>query len=76
MRKILTLVIITGSLSSCMLTASTPSGIKEFYRGQTGLVVTGKAKPNTDDSYHQTQRATDYNSLQALQTKLEGMNNE
>ena len=71
--KVVVLLIAVGSLSSCMWTASTPSGLREFYRGQTGLVVTGKASPDSDDTYHKTQRATDGNALEALMMKMEGM---
>jgi len=46
----------TLSLSSCMMVAATPSGIREFARGQNGLVVTGKSAPNKLDEYHKTQR--------------------
>lgn len=57
---------------------STPSGIREFYRGQNGLVTTGKASPDKDDAYHKTQRATDSNSLDRLLAELgmKGGNNE
>jgi hypothetical protein len=56
MKRLIVVGFLVSTLSSCMLTASTPSGIREFYRGQTGLVTTGKSKPNVEDEYHKTQR--------------------
>lgn len=73
--KIVLLGIAVASLSSCMGMVSTPSGIREFYRGQNGLVTTGKASPDVDDAYHKTQRATDMTSLERLQAEL-GMRDE
>lgn len=57
--KVLACGVIASSLTSCMWMASTPSGIREFYRGNNGLVTTGKAKPNELDEYHKTQRYTE-----------------
>lgn len=74
--KVLVVGVVASSLSSCTWVASTPSGIREFYRGNNGLVTTGKSKPNVADEYHITQRATDRTSLELLQTKLQEMNNE
>lgn len=70
--RLLLIGCIASTLTSCVWTASTPSGIREFYRGQNGLVTTGKAKPNVVDEYHRTQRATDVNSLDRLLSELNG----
>lgn len=43
----------------CVVTAGTPSGIREYSRGLNGLVVTGKSKPNTLDEYFKTERHTE-----------------
>ena len=45
--------------SGCVVTAGTPSGIREYSRGLNGLVVTGKSKPNTIDEYFKTERQTE-----------------
>jgi len=59
-----------ASLTGCYATISTPSGLREHHRGLNGLVVTGKATPDSDDQYHQTQRATDRTSLELLREQL------
>jgi surfactin synthase thioesterase subunit len=61
-----------GALTGCHITASTPSGLREYHRGLNGLVVTGKSAPNTLDEYHKTQRETDRTSLELLQMQLQG----
>lgn len=47
------------------------AGMREFYRGNNGLVVTGKSAPNKRDEYHATQQAQDLTSLQKLQAELQ-----
>lgn len=69
-------VLVATSVTNCHIMASTPSGIREFYRGQNGLVVTGKSAPNIEDEYHKTQRATDSNSLDRLLHELGATNME
>lgn len=66
-----------GCLTSCadimpsgMIIAGSSEGIREFGRAQNGLVVTGKATPDAEDQYHQTQRATDRTSLELLREQL------
>lgn len=67
MRKLIfTLIainVVAVGVSGCMAMMSTPSGIREWYRGQNGLVVTGKATADKDDAYHRGQRWYDENSL-------------
>jgi len=46
-----------------MALVSTPNGLREFYRGQNGLVVTGKATSDKDDAYHRGQRWFDETKL-------------
>lgn len=47
------------SAQGCVVTAGTPSGIREYSRGLNGLVVTGKSKPNALDEYFKTERHTE-----------------
>ena len=54
-------IVAVTSLSGCHIMASTPSGIREFYRGNNGLISTGKATPDILDPYHRTQQHQDTN---------------
>lgn len=56
MKKVTLIGLAMCALPSCTWVASTPSGIREWYRGQNGLVTTGKARPNEADEYHTTQK--------------------
>jgi (2Fe-2S) ferredoxin len=72
---LLALLSLTACLTACtdgMILAATPNGVREFYRGQNGLITTGKSAPNVADEYHSTQRATDRTSLELLQMQLQG----
>lgn len=69
MLKVVMLGFVACTLTSCMWMASTPSGVREFYRGQTGLVVTGKSKPNVVDDYNKTERFTEEQKTFRLQLK-------
>ena len=59
-KAVIAIVAVT-SLSGCHIMASTPSGIREFYRGNNGLIVTGKADANKPDEYHNTQKHQETN---------------
>jgi hypothetical protein len=59
-------------VSGCMALVATPNGVREFYRGQNGLVVTGKATADKDDSYHRGQRWFDERSTLKLQVNPDG----
>lgn len=66
--------VMVSTLSSCMWMASTPSGIREFYRGNNGLVVTGKARPNEADEYNNTERYTE--QQKTMRITLGGQNGD
>lgn len=54
MKKVI-LLAITLSLCNCTALVSTPSGLREWYRGQNGLITQGKSKPNTPTGYWQNE---------------------
>lgn len=49
----------TNQTKGRILLAGDREGIRALMDGLNGFVVTGKAKANTDDSYHQLRRAHD-----------------
>jgi len=60
---LITINVVAVGVSGCMALVSTPNGLREFYRGQNGLVVTGKATSDKDDAYHRGQRWFDETKL-------------
>lgn len=76
--SIITLGVVTllVGCSTPLFLAGGPESIREFGRYQNGQITVGKASPDIDDAYHQTQRHTDPTALEALNRKLEGMRNE
>lgn len=63
-------------MPSGMIVAGSTNAIREYHRGQNGLVVTGKSAPNMADEYHTTQKATDRTSLELLQMQLQAQAGE
>ena len=74
--KVVSVTLAVTALTGCHATFSTPSGIRENWRGVNGTITTGKASPDVMDAYHQTQQETDYNALQNNLAKIQGMTNE
>lgn len=77
MRLFIMVVAVTAivvSTTGCMGVMSTPSGIREYFRGQNGGLNIAKRKNDQSDShYEDVQRATDYNALSALKQQLNDM---
>jgi len=46
-------------LSGCHATIGTPSAIREYHRGLNGLISEGKASPDKEGAYWQTQKMHD-----------------
>jgi PBP1b-binding outer membrane lipoprotein LpoB len=73
MKRLIVLIVAPLFFTGCHMMLSTPSGVREFYRGQNGLVVTGKSAANVADEYHITQRETDMTGVEKLKAQLEQM---
>ena len=52
--KVVAVLVVGTQTVGCVWT--TPSGIKEMSRAMNGAVVSGKASPNVEDSYHKNDR--------------------
>ena len=65
MKRLMTVAFATSFLCSCQWTFSTPSGLREHYRGLNGLTVP-KATAK-DDPYHELQRVQEEQRTLRLQ---------
>lgn len=45
--------------SGCHMTLGTPGAIREYHRGLNGMITEGKASPDKESAYWQTQKAID-----------------
>lgn len=57
--KGLTLLALATGLSACHVTMGTPSAIREYHRGLNGMISEGKASPDKEGAYWQTQKQHD-----------------
>lgn len=87
-KKILIIVLLSMSNTACsslntvdidtnqtkgrIMLAGDREGIRAFMDGLNGMIVTGKAKANTDDSYHQLRRAHDLTERKRFKVVIPG----
>jgi hypothetical protein len=57
--KPLALLALAMTLSACHVTMGTPSAIREYHRGLNGMISEGKASPDKEGAYWQTQKQFD-----------------
>ena len=57
--KPIALVALAIGLSACHVTRGTPSAIREYHRGLNGMISEGKASPDKEGAYWQTQKQHD-----------------